>query len=275
MSNPTNNPLGLRVGDKIARENHASLGGAIREIRTSTWRSGEGLHAAYGLNGFTNQPIRSMNTPLGHKYEIEYDVKVGDKYILEGEAYEQFGIRGQTITVTEIVGGTVLFDGPTGWGGGSKPVLGHGPTRVVRVLEESKPEPVSLPYSQLTDKAEVELSQEFDKVEVLYGGNLYINDRLFNGRDLKALGIRITKITPYVEPDLLEKAPKVDGEYVRSNSEAGYRRIFRRYNGAWTVFGIYRWGGEAPTVTTGEDANEIVREVYRTRFELVKLSTQS
>lgn len=287
ITNREINPLGLRPGDKL-NFGHGDGNRTIGKIVDHYWAGvvaqyDDGLSTSYALNAILNEG-----------YEVEFEPEIGDVYKLVGEAYDDYNVRNFEVTVTEVQNGTVLFTALQGHGGGSQPVLGHGPTRVIRLLPQT---PVQPEVEEVAPETPVEPEVEEvikiadlkhrDKV-TLSNGQVYELDadleielssrRYLDEFDLDALGLTVTSVEVYVEPKPEDTLPTADGEYANPNGLPGYRRIYRRYRGNWSVLSQNFVLLTPERLTTGAEAREQAIKAFNDvteEFRPVLLSTNN
>lgn len=278
ITNREINPLGLRPGDKLNLgfgAGNRTIGKIVDHWSGVVAQYDDGRSTSYALNQIPNE-----------NYKIEFTPEIGDVYKLVGEAYDDYNVRNFEVTVTEVQNGTVLFTALQGHGGGSQPVLGHGPTRVIRLLPQTEvaPEP------EVEEVIKLEDLKYLDEV-TLSNGKVYALDEdleieLSTGRyvdqdDLDELGLTITSVEIYVEPAPEPKPedalPTADGEYANPKGLPGYRRVFRRYLGEWSVLSQNFY--LAPErITTGTQAREQAIKAFNDvteEFRPVLLSTNN
>ena len=280
ITNREINPLGLRPGDKL----NLGLGNGYRTIGKIVDHYGSRVVAQYDDVRSTSY---ALNEILSEGYEIEFEPEIGDVYKLVGEAYDDYNVRNFEVTVTEVQNGTVLFTALQGHGGGSQPVLGHGPTRVIRLLPQAPKVEEAAPEPEVEEGIKIADLKHRDKV-TLSNGQVYELDadleielssrRYIDEFDLDALGLTVTSVEVYVEPKPEDALPTADGEYANPNGLPGYRRIYRRYRGNWSVLSQNFVLLTPERITTGAEAREQAIKAFNDvteGFRPVLLSTNN
>ena len=280
ITNREINPLGLRPGDKL----NLGLGNGYRTIGKIVDHYGSRVVAQYDDVRSTSY---ALNEILSEGYEIEFEPEIGDVYKLVGEAYDDYNVRNFEVTVTEVQNGTVLFTALQGHGGGSQPVLGHGPTRVIRLLPQAPKVEEAAPEPEVEEVIKIADLKHRDKV-TLSNGQVYELDadleielssrRYIDEFDLDALGLTVTSVEVYVEPKPEDALPTADGEYANPNGLPGYRRIYRRYRGNWSVLSQNFVLLTPERITTGAEAREQAIKAFNDvteGFRPVLLSTNN